>query len=313
MTDDERVGKMIPNGLRPNNEASLPDRPMPASCAVQAQDSCGAERNCGYPVSMERSDYERIEEAILFIERTRTAGHPWSEVAAHAGLSPYHFQRLFRRWAGVTPKQFLGFVTLEGAKELLRASAPLLDASLELGLSGPSRLHDLFVSIDAVTPGDSGNGGGGNRDSVRLPRDSLRPLPARITPRGICRLEFCPEGGERAGLVRGLRGRLGGSASNRGSGRGAGVLAAIFPGLPPAGDAAGRPTGPEAGCVETTGGQSGSVRVLLRGTNFQVKVWAGVLGIPRGRPSRTGDWPKWPIHPERYARSEARWERTGWP
>jgi AraC family transcriptional regulator of adaptative response/methylated-DNA-[protein]-cysteine methyltransferase len=231
---------------------------------------------------MERSDYERIEEAILFIERNANSRPSLDEVAAHAGLSPYHFQRLFRRWAGVTPKQFLGFVTLEGAKELLRASAPLLDASLELGLSGPSRLHDLFVSIDAVTPGEFRKRGRGIEIRYGFHETPFGRCLLGITPRGICRLEFCPEGGE-AGLVRGLRDDWAEARLIEDPGGGAGVLAAIFPGLPPAGDAAGRPTGPEAGCVETTGGQSGSVRVLLRGTNFQVKVWQALLGIPRGR------------------------------
>ena len=100
------------------------------------------------------TDYKRVEEAIRFIAAQASAQPSLDEIAAHLGLSPFHFQRLFTRWAGVSPKRFLQYVTVEGAKRLLDESASVLDAALDVGLSGPSRLHDLFIGAEAVTPGE---------------------------------------------------------------------------------------------------------------------------------------------------------------
>ena len=99
-------------------------------------------------------DYQRVSEALAFLELQAGAQPRLSEVAAHVGLSEHHFQRLFKRFAGVSPKRFLQFLTLAHAKRVLRDSASVLDASYSVGLSGPSRLHDLFVSVEAMTPGD---------------------------------------------------------------------------------------------------------------------------------------------------------------
>src|SRR3954471_21312337 len=98
-------------------------------------------------------DYRRVERAIEFLDARWRKQPPLAEVAAHLGLSPFHFQRLFHRWAGVSPKRFVQWLTLEHAKPRLRAGG-VLAASLDAGLSGPSRLHDLFVRLEAVTPGE---------------------------------------------------------------------------------------------------------------------------------------------------------------
>src|SRR5512144_2497799 len=99
-------------------------------------------------------DYDRIEQAILFLEANYQAQPSLSEVAASVHLSEYHFQRLFTQWVGISPKRFLQYLTKEHAKQLLERSGDLLEAAYDSGLSGPGRLHDLFVSCEAVTPGE---------------------------------------------------------------------------------------------------------------------------------------------------------------
>jgi AraC family transcriptional regulator of adaptative response/methylated-DNA-[protein]-cysteine methyltransferase len=107
------------------------------------------------------SDYDRIAEAISFICARLHTQPTLNEIAAHMHLSPYHFQRLFCRWAGVSPKRFLQVLTLERAKQLLSESKPLLEVSDSLGLSSGSRLYDHFVHLEAVTPGEYKMGGAG--------------------------------------------------------------------------------------------------------------------------------------------------------
>jgi len=100
------------------------------------------------------ADYRRIERAIAFLEAQHEAQPELEQVAAHAGLSPSHFQRLFTAWAGVSPKRFLQALTLAKARKELRDGASVLDATYAAGLSSPSRLHDLFVVHEAMTPGE---------------------------------------------------------------------------------------------------------------------------------------------------------------
>ena len=99
-------------------------------------------------------DYARIERAIVFIEQNFQDQPALKDVAENIGLSEYHLQRLFSRWAGISPKRFLQFLTVEHAKQLLTESRNLLDVTYETGLSGPGRLHDLFVTCEAMTPGE---------------------------------------------------------------------------------------------------------------------------------------------------------------
>ena len=105
-------------------------------------------------LSQANDDYNRIEKAIKFIETNFSSQPDLKEIAAHIGLSEYHFQRLFSRWVGISPKRFLQFLTKEYAKHLLEDSVNLLDVTYEAGLSSPGRLHDLFVTCEAVTPGE---------------------------------------------------------------------------------------------------------------------------------------------------------------
>jgi len=100
------------------------------------------------------NDYRRVEQAIAFLEENFSRQPELKEIAASVNLSEYHFQRLFTRWVGISPKRFLQFLTKERAKELLEKSHDVLGVAYETGLSGPGRLHDLFVTCEAVTPGE---------------------------------------------------------------------------------------------------------------------------------------------------------------
>jgi AraC family transcriptional regulator of adaptative response/methylated-DNA-[protein]-cysteine methyltransferase len=107
------------------------------------------------------ADYNRVEKAIKFLENHFSSQPGLKDIAAHIGLSEYHFQRLFSRWVGISPKRFLQFLTKEYAKQLLENSVNLLDVTYEAGLTSPGRLHDLFVTCEAVTPGEFKNRGEG--------------------------------------------------------------------------------------------------------------------------------------------------------
>ena len=136
------------------------------------------------------SDYERIAEAIRFIVSRVNQQPTLADIAAHLHLSPFHFQRLFCRWAGVTPKRFLQVLTLERAKQLLHDSASLLEVSDSLGLSSGSRLYDHFVQLDAVTPGEYKQGGAGLTIDYAIRDTPFGKAFIAATPRGVCRFGF---------------------------------------------------------------------------------------------------------------------------
>ncbi len=206
-------------------------------------------------------DYRRVEKAILFLEKNFHDQPDLKEIARVVNLSEYHFQRLFRRWAGISPKKFLEFMTIEYAKKVLDESRSLLDASLDAGLSSPGRLHDLFITIEAITPGEFKKRGEG-----LVIRYGFHPTPfgecmLAITERGICGLSFITAGG-RSGAVNDLKKTW--------------KNAAFFEDH--------LSTGPFIGRI-FTGFQDQKVsplKLLVQGTNFQIKVWEALLKIPRG-------------------------------
>ena len=130
-------------------------------------------------------DFARIARAIAFIDANFRAQPRLASIAAAAHLSEFHFNRLFRRWAGVTPRQYLAFVTARAARGALLGSRSVLDAALAVGLSGPGRLHDLMVTLEAVTPGGAAGARRRGGTQRRLCRDALRRCPAgRHAPAG---------------------------------------------------------------------------------------------------------------------------------
>ena len=143
-----------------------------------------------YDFSQQADDYKKIEKAICFIEDNFLSQPNLDEIASHVHLSKYHFNRLFKRWAGIGPVQFLQFVTLDHTKKKLTESRSLLETALESGLSGPSRLHDLFVTFDAMTPGDFKKKGAGLNIDYGVCESPFGDCLMAITKRGICHLGF---------------------------------------------------------------------------------------------------------------------------
>ncbi len=214
--------------------------------------------------SMERmaEDYARVEKAILFLREQYMRQPALAEVARSAGLSEFHFQRLFARWAGISPKRFIQFLTKEHAKELLAGSRDVLDAAYEAGLSGPGRLHDLFVACEAVTPGEYRRRGEGVSIAYGFHPSPFGRFMLAVTERGICGLRFVREGGT-AGMGEALRGEWPRAEVRRDQEATDAAARAVFPE-----DPAGKPRPP--------------LHLWVKGTNFQIKVWEALLRIPAG-------------------------------
>lgn len=202
-------------------------------------------------------DYLRIEQAILFLESRYKDQPSLEEVAAHIGLSGFHFQRLFTRWAGVSPKRFLQFLTKEGAKELLNRSENLLDITHGVGLSSLGRLHDLFVTTEAVSPGEYKTRGEGVTIRYGLHASPFGTCLVAVTGRGICHLGFVQS--------------TEGDALD--------VLTAAWKNARMIEDH--KSTKPLVGQIFDASAR-GRLNLHLRGTNFQLKVWEALLQIPAG-------------------------------
>ena len=205
-------------------------------------------------------DYERVGAAIRYLEDHVRDQPELSDVAAAVNMSEFHFQRLFRRWAGITPKRFLQYLTVGYAKEALRESRSVLDAAFEVGLSGPGRLHDLFVSCEAMTPGEYKKLGSGLIVCYGFHPSPFGECLIFLTERGVCGLAFVESDRESALRNLGAQWYL---ATLRYEPRATSPVAArIF------GDDIGR-------------GQP--LRLVLKGTNFQIRVWEALMRIPPGR------------------------------
>ncbi|MEP7256468.1 MAG: methylated-DNA--[protein]-cysteine S-methyltransferase [Ferruginibacter sp.] len=136
------------------------------------------------------TDYERIEKAIVYLKENFKEQPELDDVARQVHLSPFHFQRLFKDWAGVSPKKFLQFISVEYAKGLLKQNMPLSDVSFETGLSGTSRLHDLFIGIEGMTPGEFKNGGEALQINYSFAESPFGDIIIASTKKGICQLAF---------------------------------------------------------------------------------------------------------------------------
>lgn len=207
------------------------------------------------------SDYARITQAIHFI-RTHASTQPTLEdLAAHLRLSPFHLQRLFTRWAGTSPKRFLQVVTLELGKRLLDEGWPVLEASMEAGLSSASRLHDHFVQLEGVTPGEY-RARGENLDlHYGLADSPFGTLLLAWTPRGMCRANFLDNSAVHDAM---------------------GELAAEWPGARLQQDDAGAASLATRIFAASTANTS-PIALHVRGTNFQLAIWRALLRIPEGK------------------------------
>ena len=136
------------------------------------------------------TDYERIEKAIIYLKDNFKAQPRLEEVARQVYVSPFHFQRMFSEWAGVSPKKFLQFISIEYAKQLLQNNLSLQEVSYSTGLSGTSRLHDLFISIEGMSPGEYKNGGEGLTINYSFEYTPFGKILIASTEKGICHLAF---------------------------------------------------------------------------------------------------------------------------
>ncbi len=205
-------------------------------------------------------DYSRIARAIRYIETNVHRQPDLTELAAHVGLSEYHFQRLFTRWAGISPKRFLQFLTKENAKSWLARSGNLLDATYGAGLSSPGRLHDLFVQTEAVTPGEYKTKGMGVDIAYGFHPSPFGLCLLALTGRGICFLAFVDS--DRSSALEGLRRSWPNANLTEDPARTFPVVGRIF--SPP------------------NGRSPAFFPLHLRGTNFQIKVWEALLRLPLG-------------------------------
>ncbi|WP_343704250.1 methylated-DNA--[protein]-cysteine S-methyltransferase [Chitinophaga sp.] len=205
-------------------------------------------------------DYKRIAEAIGFFRENFKAQPKLEEVAEHVHLSPFHFQRMFQQWAGVTPKQFLQYLSVEHAKEILKTTgASLFDTAFETGLSGTGRLYDLFVKIEGMTPGEYKNGGASLQINYSFADTPFGTAIVASTDKGICHMAFADEG-EEVALAQ---------------------LKAMFP------------NARYHQRVDMTQQNAlfvfsqdwsrlDEIKLHLKGTDFQIKVWETLLKVPPG-------------------------------
>lgn len=205
-------------------------------------------------------DYRRVERALEYIEKNIERKPDLGEVARSASLSEFHFQRLFTRMVGISPKRYQQFLTKEAAKGLLEGSESLLDASWDVGLSGPSRLHDLFVSCEAVTPGEFKSRGAGLTIRYGFHPSPFGEALLAVTDRGICALVFRAEQ-SRTGMLEQLRRDWENAHCVEERIETGKLMSVIF-------SAADRARAP--------------LTLYLKGTNFQVKVWEALLSVPPG-------------------------------
>ena len=135
-------------------------------------------------------DYQRIASAITYIREHSSEQPSLDSIAAHIHLSPFHFQRMFKEWAGVSPKKFLQYISVQHARQLLQQDHTIADVSFETGLSGTSRLHDLFVSIEAMTPGEFKNGGEHLLIDYTFTETVFGKIIIAATSKGVCKIDF---------------------------------------------------------------------------------------------------------------------------
>lgn len=208
------------------------------------------------------NDYERIAAVIRHLDAHHTAQPALEELAGIARLSPSHFHRLFSTWAGITPKDFLQCLTHAHAKALLREGRSVMTAALEAGLSGSSRLHDLCISLEAVTPGDLKNGGVHLEIVYGLAATPFGESLLASSQRGVCHLSF-PDGNAAAAIEE---------------------LRACWPEAVFRRDdqAATRLAGQIFTTEAKKTAKDRSIRAFVKGTPFQVRVWRALLSVPPG-------------------------------
>jgi len=203
-------------------------------------------------------NYQRIEQAIRYLEQNFRSQPDLDEVAEKVHLSPFHFQRLFTEWAGISPKRFLQFLNVEYLKDKIRQTS-IAEAADLAGLSSQSRVYDLFTTLEAVTPHEYKQSGAGIKINYGVHQTPFGQCLIGMTQRGVCWLSFFPEGGE-VESYREMRSFWAESSFDEDYAATAAVAGQIF--------------NAEAG--------NSKLHLFVKGTNFQVQVWRALLRIPQG-------------------------------
>ncbi|MEJ2101025.1 MAG: bifunctional helix-turn-helix domain-containing protein/methylated-DNA--[protein]-cysteine S-methyltransferase [Desulfobacterales bacterium] len=206
-------------------------------------------------------DYKRIEKAIQFIAENFHSQPSLKEIAGNIHVSEFHFQRLFTRWVGISPKRFLQFLTKEYAKTLLEKSINLLDVTYESGLTSLGRLHDLFVTCEAVTPGEYKTKGAGLEIAYGYHATPFGECMLAKTDRGICGLSFVQNHG-RQPVFADLKNRWANAKLVEDPQSTRSFIKRIF-----------SPSEKKT---------PAPLHLILNGTNFQIKVWEALIKIPMG-------------------------------
>lgn len=204
--------------------------------------------------------YEQIELLIQHLGDHFQDQPSLEELAQRAGLSPEHFQRVFKKWVGISPKQFLKYLTLEYAKSRLDENQSVLDSALDCGLSGPGRLHDLFVSMESITPGEYKAGGEGLTIEFGMYPTPFGIVVLAVCDRGLCGSFFLPQPSEQL-ATEAIEEYWPLARTERNDTRAASFAQQLFK----------APSSPER-----------KLPLFVRGTTFQVQVWKALLEIPSG-------------------------------
>ncbi len=207
------------------------------------------------------NDYKRITRVIQYLDNHYTEQPDLETLARHSGLSRYHFHRLFSRWAGITPKEFVQYLTLSHAKQLLRRGDSVLDTSLASGLSGPGRLHDLCVNLATASPGKVKSGGAGWTITSGFADSPFGTCLVGESPRGICHLSFV-------------------ETTSRHNAKSS--IQKDWPNAKIAWDNAAASRLASSLFQRNNAATQPVIRALVRGTEFQVRVWRALLDVPHG-------------------------------
>jgi len=211
-------------------------------------------------LTQQQLDYNRIAEAISFFKQNYTLQPSLEDVAKHVHLSAFHFQKMFLEWAGVTPKQFLQYLTAQHAKEILKqTNASLFDTAFETGLSGTGRLHDLFIKVEGMTPGEYKNGGASLHINYSFADTPFGKIIVASTSKGISYLSFIDEGEEQA--FERLKMKFPNALYKQIVDRTQQNALFIF---------------------TQDWSRLDEIKLHLKGTDFQIKVWETLLKIPPG-------------------------------
>lgn len=212
-------------------------------------------------------DYKRVASAISFFKEHYKSQPKLEEVAAHVHLSPFHFQKMFQNWAGVTPKQFLQYLTAAYAKDMLKNTRmSLFDAAYEAGLSGTSRLHDLFVKVEGMSPGEYKNGGEALQINYSFADSPFGEILVASTAKGVCHMSFVDKGHQES----------------------LDELKADFPNAAYL-QMVDRIQQNALFVFTQDWSRLDEIKLHLKGTDFQIKVWETLLKVPSGGLTTYGD------------------------